>query len=765
MMFSRPVRLCIGLFVVLALGIGGYIAGIALGLYGNYQGMGTIEGRALPAEVINQRRAAQVAAAAKQKVNARGQILFGDMHVHTTFSTDAFLWTLPIQRGTGLHSLADACDYARYCSAIDFWGISDHAEASTPRIWQDTKQSIRQCNEISKNTTDQDVVSFIGFEWTQVGATPEEHYGHKNVFFKDLDDAQLPARPIASAGVATRVIRDSAGVLPIAVPLLDFSNRQIYYDFMKFMDGARAVPPCAQNTPSDQLGTQCYETAATPADLARKLIDEQKLNPLIIPHGTTWGFYTPANASLDKQLHPAMRPESQPMIEVMSGHGNSEEYRNWRATIGTTQDPVCPAPSANYMPSCWRAGEIIRARCLKAGDSAQTCEESAKQARHNYVNVGIAGHLTVPGIEFEEWLNSGQCQDCFVPSFNYRPGGSVQYGLAISNFAKGENTPTRFRWGFIASSDTHRARPGTGYKDYQRLLTTEANGARDAVWAERLKPKFKDAALDNSEKLPRSIALPRSYFRDNPSFGVTESERQSTFWLTGGLAAVHAQKRTREAIWDAMKQRNTYGTSGARILLWFDLVNHGRQNLPMGSEVTMAKNPTFTVKAVGSFVQNPGCPDFVEQGGVSSQRLESLCGGECYNPSDTRHKITRIEIIRIRPQAAAMEKVEKLIEDPWLVHTCPDNANGCSFTFTDKQYNATGRDTLYYARAVQEETPTTNADNLRCEYDAKGQCIAVNPCYGDYRTSGEDACLAPSSERAWSSPIYVNTPKGTSAAQ
>ncbi|HMB68405.1 MAG TPA: DUF3604 domain-containing protein, partial [bacterium] len=39
---------------------------------------------------------------------------------------------------------------------------------------------------------------------------------------------------------------------------------------------------------------------------------------------------------------------------------------------------------------------------------------------------------------------------------------------------------------------------------------------------------------------------------------------------TNGLAAFRAGERTREAVWDAMRDRNVYGTSGARILLATD---------------------------------------------------------------------------------------------------------------------------------------------------------------------------------------------------
>ncbi|WP_207796409.1 DUF3604 domain-containing protein [Pseudohalioglobus lutimaris] len=87
-----------------------------------------MQGATLPDEVIAVRAGRQPLAVAGQAQ----QILFGDLHVHTTFSPDAFIMATPLTGGTGLHPPADACDFARYCSALDFWSINDHAEGLTP---------------------------------------------------------------------------------------------------------------------------------------------------------------------------------------------------------------------------------------------------------------------------------------------------------------------------------------------------------------------------------------------------------------------------------------------------------------------------------------------------------------------------------------------------------------------------------------------------------------------------------------------------------
>ena len=121
-----------------------FFGGAVLKVFGTLDGPGVIEGRVLPEQAIQDRSTRINVVKSDLEVLDDKQILFGDLHVHTTYSTDAFMWSLPFMNGKGASPLADACDYARFCSALDFWSINDHAEASTPRKWLDTKQSIQQ---------------------------------------------------------------------------------------------------------------------------------------------------------------------------------------------------------------------------------------------------------------------------------------------------------------------------------------------------------------------------------------------------------------------------------------------------------------------------------------------------------------------------------------------------------------------------------------------------------------------------------------------
>jgi len=727
---------------------GGYLAAMALGWFGRVPGPGEITQAAIPAEVVLQRGQAQERAARAVRVGDPKQILFGDLHVHTTYSTDAFLFTLPLMGGEGMHPLADACDFARFCSALDFWSINDHAEASTPRKWLDTKESIRQCNAVASEPGAADVMAFLGWEWTQVGTTPEGHWGHKNVILRGLADEEVPTRPINSGGFTRQIMRDIPFGARFGPALIDPANRQSYFDWDAFTREIAAAAECPAGVDVRELPADCVESAETPQLLFEKL-NQWGFESIVIPHGTSWGIYTPRGSDWMKQLNRAQHdPERQTLIEVYSGHGNSEEYRDFHSLeIQPDGSATCPEPHANHLPSCWRAGELIRERCQEAGIDAAECEERAALTRQRHVDGSILGHHVVPGVRMEDWLDSGQCRDCFLPAFNMRPQGSVQYIAAIGNFDEPE--PQRFRFGFIASSDVHTARPGTGYKEFARRQMADQSGPQGERARQFL---FGDAQEQPAESVPApSIAELDSALQ------ASEIERQQSFWLTGGLVAVHAGDRSRDGVWEALERREVYGTSGDRTLLWFDLVNPpgGGGEAPMGSAVAMGAAPRFRVRAVGAFEQKPGCPEYSTRS-LSADRLAYLCKGECYNPSDTRKHITRIEIVRIRPQTRPDEPVGALIEDPWLRFYCPDDPSGCSVEFEDPQFSAAARDAVYYARAIQEPSPAVNGANLRCEFDADGNCVSVRPCHPDERTPASDDCLADTEERAWSSPIYVD---------
>ena len=727
-------RLAVAVAALVVLGI---LA--ARGWFGEAKGGGESVPVARSPSSVQERVDEEAAAARRLGATSPKQILFGDLHVHTTFSFDAYSISLPMSQGEGAHPPADACDFARHCAALDFWSINDHAEGLTPQQWDETQRVIEQCNATAGDTDSPDLVSFLGWEWTQIGRTPEDHYGHKNVILRDTATDAVPQRPISS-----REMLFPGGSNPYGLPLrllliatAPGGERQRYLDFARFLQDREDLESCPRGVPTRELPPDCQESAPTPGELFEKL-DDWAFPYLVIPHGNAWGFYTPPLSTWDKQLRAHDDPEEHEfLIEVFSGHGNSEEYRSWRALARDENGALrCPEPWPDYTPACWRAGEIIRERCVAAGESADECDRRAAEARALHVAAADAGHLTVPGSTVEDWLDAGQCTDCYMPSYNYRPGGSTQYALAIGDFSN-PGPPKRFRFGLLASSDNHTARPGTGYKERDRREMTDAGLGQ-------LSPPFPPPDPE-----PRAQALdgwppPMPYF-----------ERFASFFGTGGLVAVHSEGRSREAIWDALERKEVYGTSGERLLLWFDLIAEDEEpGAPMGASVSRRTAPTFEVRALGAPVQKEGCPDEAARA-LGEERLERLCRNECYHPGDERHRITRLEVVRIRPQIRPNEPLDELIEDPWRVFPCPAGEPGCAARFTDEEYPAAGRDTTYYVRAVQEPTPTVNGAQLRCERDGDGTCASVSPCAGGPPTAYEDDCLATAEERAWSSPIFL----------
>ncbi len=714
-----------------------------LGCGGDYQEPGTPTGPRVPFAAIERREAGFL------KGSAPRQILFGDLHVHTTYSADAFTLSLPMMGGQGVHPPADACDYARHCAAIDFWSINDHAEGSTPAYWRSTRESIRQCNALAGDPAAPDIVAFLGWEWSQVGPTPETHFGHKNVVLRDTEEGSVPLRPIAAPRPDFRVppLPSVAKLLlPLAYfgerqrffdyfryQLAYFGERQRFFDYFRYQREVRETRACPEGVPVRDLPGDCHESARDAAELVEKL-DDWGGDYLVIPHGTTWGLMAPPRSSWDHQLTQRLQPVAgrQTLFEVYSGHGSSELYRDFASVAyDAAGEAYCPEPTAEYTPCCWRAGEIIRERCDEPASAS--CDTRVEKARADHVASGVAAHTSIPGVSVEDWLDCGQCRDCETPAFNYRPNMSAQYALATGDF----------RFGLLGSSDTHSGHGGNGYKEKGRKQLTEARG-----------PVGSAARLIRSEEEP--LAESRVVDADDvPLMARRDTERGNSMLLSGGLAAVHAAGRSRSAIWDALGRREVYGTSGDRILLWFDLENAPGGPVAMGGEVKgQDLPPRFRARAVGAFVQEPGCPEYT-QAALGEDGIASLCLGECYHPSDQRRLITRIEVVRILPRRSADEAMTSLIQDPWRTFHCLPDPDGCQVEFEDPDFLAHSRRAAYYVRAVQEPTLAINGQGLRCRYDETGRCLEVHPCYGDDRTPPEDDCLGETEERAWSSPIFV----------
>ena len=139
-------RRALRIFLLIILAALAGVAAIGAGILGRHEGPGAIGGAAIPAQVIAARE--QVLGQTGKALGAGGDrtILFGDFHTHTTLSMDAFMTSLDFAIGEGPHPQADACVFARYCSALDFWSINDHAEFLTPPRWRETVDSIRECN-------------------------------------------------------------------------------------------------------------------------------------------------------------------------------------------------------------------------------------------------------------------------------------------------------------------------------------------------------------------------------------------------------------------------------------------------------------------------------------------------------------------------------------------------------------------------------------------------------------------------------------------
>ena len=168
--------------------------------------------------------------------------------------------------------------------------------------------------------------------------------------------------------------------LPTGV--LDPRHKDYYASYNTWAEQMASTAPCDPDLASPELPANCYETAATPGELFKKL-DQWGFDNIVVPHGSSWGFYTPPNANWEHQLTKANTDlDKTRLIEVYSGHGNSEVFRDFAVRkLNSNGQWYCPEPQGNYLPACWQAELFVTAAWLQVRAQRPATTEPGRHAK------------------------------------------------------------------------------------------------------------------------------------------------------------------------------------------------------------------------------------------------------------------------------------------------------------------------------------------------------------------------------------------------
>lgn len=300
-----------------------------------------------------------------------------------------------------------------------------------------------------------------------------------------------------------------------------------------------------------------------------------------------------------------------------------------------------------------------------------------------------------------------------------KPEGTVRdalkQGLALKPQLGGVNV---FQYGFVGSTDTHLGTPG--------------------LVAETADYPGHGGAAEGTGGVPLGDGL-----TDTPEFN------------PGGLAVVWAQQNSRRALFDAMRRKEVYATSGPRHIVRFwggwdldvdicsrpDRTEYAYNNaVPMGSTLgipaTRPSEPQFMVSAL----KDPG------------------------TPGNSGNELQRIQIVKGWTDAWG-QKHEAVFE----VAGNPDNGAGvdtgtCTTTGTgyaelcqlweDPQFDP-DQEAFYYARVV--ENPSCRWTQRQClAADPPIDCLDPNSVPESYAPCCDEDIPKTVQERSWTSPIWFN---------
>jgi hypothetical protein len=212
----------------------------------------------------------------------------------------------------------------------------------------------------------------------------------------------------------------------------------------------------------------------------------------------------------------------------------------------------------------------------------------------------------------------------------------------------------------------------------------------------------------------------------------------------GGLAGVWAEENSRDAIFDALRRKETFGTSGPRITIrmfagWeypddlcarADLVETGyREGTPMGGDLPPRPAGAGAPQIVAAAMRDPGVP---ESPAAKLQRLQII---KIWVTADgTPHE----KVFDVAGDASTGNDADPI--------TCAPSAAGADSlcqVWRDPEFDPAAR-ASYYVRAL--ETPTCRWSTRVCNALSKDQQTAL-----ECDNLGVAKMIQ---ERAWSSPVW-----------
>ena len=344
-------------------------------------------------------------------------------------------------------------------------------------------------------------------------------------------------------------------------------------------------------------------------------------------------------------------------------------------------------------------------------------------------------------------ITSDQSEEA-VPFSCSAPNDFMRGALAEGLKARKVVGVNPYQFGFVGATDQHNANPGdveeTGYIGAAGVLDNDP-----AVQLGQWTCELDDPECEGRE-FTRSIA-----FSNNP----------------GGLAAVWATENTREAIFEALRARRTYSTSGPRI----EVRSYGTfEAIPedVCDQLTAGEAPVesgaLNAVPMGSLLPNgaQGAPSFVvfaaqDAEGAPLERIQVI-KGKLTEAGSVETSVVTIAGAADRPNPNA----------DCTVDTTGGAETLCA-VWTDPEFKP-GEDSYYYARVLQQPTCRWNTD--RC-VEQGVSCSELDAADGTFPeatgNAGFEGCCdiigAPGSfagtnrfdvirERAWTSPIWYESP-------